>query len=97
MISQIFNLCDFFFELWSILYSTGVNSELGTYRFCKPDSELTSEIGDSIQKHAGSRCAAAVRGVDGEAPHQKRKNKFSQIDEINVFECSYVHEICGMY
>ena len=60
------------------MYSTGVNSELGTYRFCKPDSELTSEIGDSIQKHAGSRCAAAVRGVDGEAPHQKREKNSAE-------------------
>ena len=36
-----FEFLSFFlvFKIWSILYSAVVNSELGIYDFCKPDSD----------------------------------------------------------
>ena len=55
------------FELWSIFYSTVVNSALVTQIFANLIQTQTSQTRVSIQKYAGSKSAASLRGVKGEA------------------------------
>ena len=81
---EVFVFMSFFFglflvfELWSILYSTVVNSELGTCErsgrdFCEPDSDANQfRLGSSIQKYAESKGAATV-GVWGAKPLTEKK------------------------
>ena len=54
-------------EIWSIFYSTVVNSELGTCEKSGRDfaKYAVGVRGSSIQKHEGSRSAAPARGVRG--------------------------------
>ena len=57
------------FEIWSILYSTVVNSELETCEksgrdFCERVSDANQfRLGSSIQKHAGSSFVGGCVGV----------------------------------
>ena len=56
VLKRIFGFPDFLvrflvFEIWLILYSTVINSELGLT--ANLIQTLTSEFGDSIQKHLG--------------------------------------------
>ena len=75
------------FEICLILYSTVVNSELGT--FCEPDPEkLTSDTrepagqGGSIQWHPGPGSKAPGGGVGGQALQKKRE--FTGVEPPNI-------------
>ena len=77
------------FELWSFLYLTVVNSELGLEKFCKYDSDANQfRLGSSILKHARSRFPALVVGTGGEAPIKKIIIIFFNSDQ-NIVSTSF--------
>ena len=58
-----------FFEIWSILYSTVVKNELGTYQaFSEPDSDANQGCWGLNPKVIGVGYGSAGGGVRGEVP-----------------------------
>ena len=61
------------FEIWSILYSTVLNIEPGTWKKMEPDlanlfQTLNSEIGDSTHTYPGPGNGAPAGERGGQAP-----------------------------